>query len=63
MNPILLAAIEEAPALIDVFKALFLQKHPGEPEPTSEEVMVALEAAFQSSRAKDEAWLRAHPEV
>lgn len=61
MNPLLIAAIQETPALIEVFTAMFQGKHPNEPAPTSEEVMAALESAFQSSRAKDEAWLKAHP--
>lgn len=61
MNPLLVVAIQEAPTIIDLLTTLFQNKHPDEPAPTSEEVMAALEAAFESSRSKDEAWLKAHP--
>lgn len=61
MNPLVAVAIQEAPVLIDLLSTLFQNKHPNEPVPTSEEVMAALEAAFASSRAKDDAWLAAHP--
>lgn len=61
MNPILATALQETPALIELFKALFAGQHPTEPEPTSEEVMAALESAFESSRTRDEVWLKAHP--
>lgn len=61
MNPLLLAALEETPTIIELFTTLFHSKNPDQPTPTSEEVMAALESAFESSRNKDEAWLKAHP--
>lgn len=61
MNPLLVVALQEAPNVIELFRTMFLSQHPKEPTPTDEEVMAALESAFQSSRSKDEAWLKAHP--
>jgi len=56
-------AIQETPALIAALKSAFVSANPGAPEPTSDEVIAAYEAAFVSSIAKDERWLAAHPEV
>lgn len=62
MDPALVAlAIREIPTVIDGIKALFARHHPDQPQPTSEEVMAALESAFQSSLARGDAWLAAHP--
>jgi hypothetical protein len=61
MNPLVALAIQETPALIALLRAGFVHAHPDQPEPTSEEVLAAYEAAFASSRAKDEAWLNIHP--
>lgn len=62
MNPLLLKiAIDEGPAVIGLLKLAFGRAHPGQPEPTSEEVIAAYESAFASSIARDEAWLAAHP--
>lgn len=55
-------AIEEAPTVIAFLKTAFGKKHPTAPLPTDAQVMAGLEQAFQSSRAKDEAWLATHPE-
>lgn len=55
-------AIQEAPAVIALLKAAFVKQNPGQPEPSEESVIAAYEAAFQSSIAKDERWLAAHPE-
>ncbi len=53
-------AIQETPALIEAFKAAFIKANPGAPVPTSEEVIASYQAAFESSLAKDELWLRIH---
>ena len=61
MNEKLIAlAIQETPGLIAALKTAFVSAHPGEPEPTSDEVISAYEAAFVSSIAKDENWLKIH---
>lgn len=60
INPLVTLAINEAPAIISAIKGLFTQRHPGQPEPTSEEVIAALQSALESSLAKDAAWLAAH---
>lgn len=55
-------AIQQAPAIIAGLQALFRQSNPpGTPEPTEAEVMAAFNAAFISSLARDEQWLRNHP--
>ena len=54
--------IQELPAAIAWGKEVFRVNHPDQPEPTDAEVQAAFEAAFQSSIAKDDAWLAAHPE-
>jgi len=58
--PLVMLAIKEAPGIIRLLKEVFHREHPDEPHPTDEEVIAAFEAAFQSSLAKDEAWLRLH---
>jgi hypothetical protein len=62
MGAIIPVVIQELPAILAAFKDLFRNQHPGVPDPTDDEVMQAFEAAFQSSRAKDDAWLAAHPQ-
>ena len=63
MNPALVSvAIEQLPAVIALLKSAFQRTAPGAPQPTNEEVMAAYQAAITSSLAKDDAWLRAHPE-
>lgn len=54
--------IAELPAMIDFLKSAFRRRHPGDPEPTSEDVIAAYELAFASSLAKDDLWLATHPE-
>lgn len=60
MPPLIALAIQEAPGLIAAFRELFHRQHPEEPSPSDEQIMAAFEAAYQSSRAKDDAWLAAH---
>ena len=55
-------AIEETPVVIELLRALFKKKNPTLPPPTDEEVIAAYESAYASSKAKDAAWLAAHPE-
>lgn len=54
-------AIQLTPELIGDFRTLFKKQYPDAVEPTDEEVFAAFELAFQSSLAKDDAWLAAHP--
>ena len=63
MNPALIAlAIQETPAIIEAVKLLFARRNPDLLPPTSAEVILAFNQAFESSLAKDAAWLAAHPE-
>lgn len=59
---LLAAAIQELPSIIDGLRALFTKDHPEVTAPTDDEVLGALNAAYASSLAKDQAWLAAHPE-
>jgi hypothetical protein len=61
MNPLVLLAIQEAPTIIATLKSLFAKAHPGDPEPTNEEVIAAYQQALASSLAKDDDWLSQHP--
>lgn len=54
-------AIQETPAVFALLKEAFAKKHPGADEPTSAEIIASYQSAFESSVAKDEAWLAAHP--
>lgn len=55
-------SIAELPAMIDFLKSAFRRRHPGDPEPSSEDVIAAYKLAFQSSLAQDDQWLATHPE-
>ena len=61
MIPLVTLAIQELPTILDFLRGLHAQANPGAPDPTDEEMIAALHAAVQSSLAKDEAWLAAHP--
>jgi len=61
MNPLVLLAIKEAPAIIATLKSLFAKQHPDQPVPTDEEVIAAYQSALASSLAKDDLWLSQHP--
>ena len=58
---LVMLAAQELPAIIGYLKGLFAKAHPGEPEPSSEDVIATYQALFASSLATDEAWLAAHP--
>lgn len=61
MNPLIQLAIAQLPSIIAAIKDRFRKQDPTAPVPTDAEVMAAFESAYQSSLAKDEAWLAAHP--
>lgn len=63
MTTLIALAIKEVPAVIALLKARYSQQHPDAEVPTDEEVLAAYATAFQSSLAKDEEWLAAHPVV
>lgn len=55
--------IQSLPGILQSIKDTFGQANPTAPVPSDEEILQAFESAFQSSRAKDDAWLAAHPEA
>ena len=55
-------AIQEAPAIIEAFRRLFVRRATNAPTPTDAEVIAAFNQAFLSSLLKDQLWLAAHPE-
>jgi hypothetical protein len=61
MPSLIALLIQQLPGILQAVKDTFGQANPGIPPPTDEEILAAFEAAFQSSRAKDDAWLAAHP--
>ena len=60
MNPLVLLALQELPAIISRLQELFHRDHPGEPQPTDVEVIAAYQSAYALSLLQDEAWLRAN---
>jgi len=63
MTPALIAvAIQEIPNLIDLLKTAFKKRNPDAPQPTSEEVLAALETAYLVSKDIDLRWLSEHAE-
>jgi hypothetical protein len=61
-SQLLTIAIQEAPSIIDLLKNVFKKSNPNDVQPTDEEVITAYRLAFESSLAKDDLWLAAHPE-
>ena len=62
MGALIPLIIQELPGILQAVRDTFGDRNPGVPPPTDEEILAAFESAFQSSRAKDDAWLAAHPE-
>ena len=62
MNPLVLVAIQQTPAIIALLKDAFRKENPAAPEPTDEQVLAAWSMAFSASLLKDDNWLAAHPE-
>lgn len=62
VNPLVVLAIQETPAIIATVKSLFAKQNPDAPEPTDAEVIAAYQNALQSSLDKDALWLAQHPE-
>ena len=60
MNPLVLLALQELPAIIGRLRELFHRDHPGDPQPTDVEVIAAYQSAYALSLLQDEAWLRAN---
>lgn len=61
MNQQLLdVAIAELPGVISWLKSAFAKAHPDQPQPTSEEVIAAYQAAYTQSLAIDDAILAQH---
>ena len=54
--------IDEAPAITAFIQGIFAKKHPGEPVPTSEQVIAAYESLYQTDVARDEQLLRDNPD-
>ncbi len=55
------AAIELIPEVFSLIRESFRRSHPNDPQPSDADVAAGLRSAIDSSEAKDEAWLRAHP--
>ena len=55
------AIVTVLPSGVSLVQALFARQHPGEPVPTSAEVLAAFGSACASSIASHDAWLAAHP--
>lgn len=60
--PLVSLAIKELPGIIRLVRELRVKQQPTEPPPTDAEVIAALNSAYESSKAKDAAWLQAHGE-
>lgn len=62
MSPLLALIIQEVPGIIEFIKQQFAKAHPGDPEPTEEQIVAAWIQAAASSIAKDDNWLAVHGE-
>jgi cytochrome c peroxidase len=61
MNPLILLALQETPALIARLKELFAKQNPDAPGLTDADAIAAYQSALASALAQDDAWLAAHP--
>lgn len=57
---LVMIAVDEGPAIVQWLKDAFAKAHPGDPVPTSDEVIAAYGALFTSSLATDDQWLASH---
>jgi len=61
INAIIALVTAILPSVVTLIQALAAHQNPGEPPPTSAEVLEAFASACASSLAVDEEWLAAHP--
>lgn len=61
LKPIIGVAIQILPDVLAMLRAKHASEHPDAPALTDEQAQAALAAAVQSSIAKDDAWILAHP--
>jgi len=57
------AIVMVLPSVVSLVQAIFVKQYPGDPVPTSAEVLAAFGSACASSIARDDAWLAAHPKT
>jgi hypothetical protein len=61
MNALIALVTAILPSIVKLVQELYAHQNPGEPPPTSAEVIAGLASACASSLAVDEEWLAAHP--
>lgn len=63
MNPFVLLIMQQLPNVIEQIKARHAQINPTLPPLTDDEAKALLKEAVDASVAKDDNWLRLHPET
>ncbi len=61
MNPLITLALQQLPAVLEAIKAAHAQVNPTLPPLTDAEAIAIARAALDSTEAKDDLWLAAHP--